>query len=166
MSRQWLIGKVPGFGDLPPKDRSALFNFVLIWTLFEAQIMNNRAQVDRIVAKVDEWHVSSDLNADIYDDVLAYFRKRYFKNGDFTGSFGALNLRPSDQPALVRAVVDGSDNDPRNRVLAILLIIWRYRNNLFHGEKWTYKMKGQRDNFTHASKALMQMIERHGNFSP
>ena len=36
------------------------------------------------------------------------------------------------------------------------------RNNLFHGAKWAYELRGQRDNFTHANCILMRMLDRHG----
>lgn len=34
------------------------------------------------------------------------------------------------------------------------------RNNLFHGLKWAYGMRGQRDNFIHASRVLMLATDR------
>jgi hypothetical protein len=59
------------------------------------------------------------------------FRQRYFVNGAFTHHFPHLRLRPADQSYLVRSVLDESNNDPRDRRLAVLMIVWRFRNNLF-----------------------------------
>jgi hypothetical protein len=36
------------------------------------------------------------------------------------------------------------------------------RNNLFHGAKWAYGLRDQRENFTHANTVLMRLLERHG----
>ncbi|MET4218881.1 hypothetical protein ABIB00_004102 [Bradyrhizobium sp. LB14.3] len=36
------------------------------------------------------------------------------------------------------------------------------RNNLFHGAKWAYGLRDQRENFTHANNVLMRLLERHG----
>lgn len=163
MSRQWLIAHVPGFSNLPTKDRSALMNFVFLWTLFEAQVMENRAQINRLVGKVDEWNVSGILHAGDFDRSLEYFRKRYYRDGAFTDNFFGLNLRPTDHPQLVRDVLSRVNENPRDRVLVAIIVIWRYRNNLFHGGKWSYRMIGQRQNFLHASDALMKVLERHGN---
>ena len=61
-------------------------------------------------------------------------------------------------------MVDGSDNDPRNCVAVVLIIIFRYRNNLFHGVKWQYMLAGQLHNFTAANRVLMKVLERHDTF--
>ncbi len=162
MSEQWLEARAPGFRDLPDPDRRAIFDFSFLWSLFEAQIMGNFARPDRIREKVDAWSAAGSLNAELYDVELAYFRNRYFAEDALTYHFAFLELRPSDHPDLVQAVIDGTNNDPRDRMLALLMIVWRLRNNLFHGAKWAYQLRDQRDNFTHANSVLMRLLERHG----
>ncbi len=66
---------------------------------------------------------------------------------------------------LVRAVISGSSNDPVARVTTVLIIILRYRNNLFHGVKWSYELAGQFENFTHANNALVTALDRHGQLN-
>ncbi|NIJ42075.1 hypothetical protein FHS78_002368 [Parvibaculum indicum] len=162
MSEQWLEARAPGFSDLPDPDRRAIFDFSFLWSLFEAQIMGNFARADRIRERVDEWSAAGSLNAELYNVELAYFRNRYFAENALTYHFAFLELRPSDHPDLVQAVIDGTNNDPRDRMLALLMIVWRLRNNLFHGAKWAYQLRDQRDNFTHANSVLMRLLERHG----
>ncbi len=150
---------------LPEDDRAAIFNFTFLWSLFEAQVMGNFARADRILAKVDEWREADMLDADQYDGELAYFRQRYFANGEFTHHFDHLHLRPADQPDILQSVLDGRNNDARDRLLTVLIIVWRFRNNLFHGEKWAYQLQGQLPNFTHANAVLMRLLERHGQLA-
>ncbi|MBP1872023.1 steroid 5-alpha reductase family enzyme [Ensifer adhaerens] len=69
------------------------------------------------------------------------------------------------KPAVVWLVLDGSDNDPRDWLLTALIIVWRFRNNLFHGEKWTHHLQDQRANFTHANGLMMSLLERHGQLA-
>ncbi|MGI6855160.1 hypothetical protein [Mesorhizobium sp. 1B3] len=76
-----------------------------------------------------------------------------------------LKLRPADHLDLVRSVLDGSNNDPHDRLLTVLMIVWRFRNNFFHGEKWAYRLQGQLQNFTHANAILMRLLERHGQLA-
>ena len=159
------IGKTPGFQALPEADRAAIFNFTFLWSLFEAQVMGNFARADLICAKADQWRAAVTLDADQYDAELAYFRERYFANGAFTHHFAHLHLRPADQPDLVRSVLDGTNNDPRDRLLTVLMIVWRFRNNLFHGEKWAYQLQGQLANFTRANAVLMRLLEQHGQLA-
>lgn len=162
VSKQWLEARAPGFSDLPDPDRLAIFDFAFLWSLFEAQVMDNFARADRIREKMDAWAAAGTLRADLYDAELAYFRNRYFADGKLTRHFPFLDLRPSDHPDLVQAVIEGANNDPRDRMLALLMIVWRLRNNLFHGAKWAYGLRDQHENFTHANQVLMRLLERHG----
>src|SRR5690348_54386 len=163
MIRKWLEDNAPGFRALPARDRRAIQDFVLVWTLFEARVMDGFARADRICARVEEWHQAGVLGEELYDAELAYFRRRYFARGEFTDHFHSLHLRPADQPGTVEGVISGANNGARDRVLTVLLIIWRFRNNLFHGAKWSYRLRGQRSNFTHACHVLMRVLERHGD---
>lgn len=164
-SEAWLEARAPGFKDLPEDDRRAVFDFAFLWSLFESEIMAANARVDRITEKVDVWATGDMLSADLYGAELAYFRDRYFANGELTYHYPFLDLRKSDHPDLVEAVIRGANNDPRDRVLALLMIVWRLRNNLFHGAKWAYQIRGQRENFTQANAILMRVLERHGQLA-
>jgi hypothetical protein len=122
MSMRWLWAKAPGFYALPEADRGAIFNFTFLWSLFEAQVMGNFARADLICTKVDEWRDAGTLDADQYAPERDYFRQRYFANGAFTHHFPHLNLRPADQPGIVQSVLDGNINDPRDRLLTVLMM--------------------------------------------
>src|SRR5690606_23256918 len=86
-----------------------------------------------------------------------------FADSALTHHFPFLALRPSDHPDLVQAVIEGANDDPRDRMLALLMIVWRLRNNLFHGAKCAYGLHDQRENFTHANSVLMRLLERHAD---
>ena len=164
-SEAWLEARAPGFQDLPDEDRRTIFDFAFLWSLFEAEIMGANASVDRITEKADAWVAADPLGADLYYTELAYFRDRYFANGELTYHYSFLNLRRSDHPELVEAVIRGVNNDPRDRMLALLIIVWRLRNNFFHGAKWAYQIKGQRENFIQANVVLMRVLECHGELA-
>ncbi|RDL46550.1 hypothetical protein BLJAPNOD_06744 [Ensifer sp. M14] len=68
------------------------------------------------------------------------------------------------KPAVIWLVCDGSDNDPRDWLLTVL--VWRFRNNLFHGDKWAYHLQDQLPNFTHANRVLLRLLERQGQLAP
>lgn len=159
---EWLRGKAPGFNHLSEDERRAISDFSLLWSLFESRILDTQGSAAAICKIVDAWQQAGTLDGSTFDPELAYFRQRYFADGDVTYHFDHLHLRKNDQEALVRAVISGSDNDARNRTVGILIIIFRYRNNLFHGVKWQYKLAGQFDNFNAANAVLMKVLERHG----
>jgi hypothetical protein len=165
MSIAWLRAKAPGFNNLSETECSAITDFSLLWSLFEARILDTNGSSNRIWTITGEWHRTGTLRAEVYDTELRYFRQRYFAGDNVTYHFYDLHLRENNRPALVRAVVDGTNNDPRDRVAAIFIIIFRYRNNLFHGIKWQDELAGQFDNFTHANNALMKALAQHGRLA-
>lgn len=95
-----------------------------------------------------------------YAECLAYFRNRYFQSGDFTPHYWQLNLRANDNVALVQQVLRGDNNDPADCISVALIVIYRFRNNLFHGQKWEYGLAGQLANFTHANNVLMSAYDQ------
>jgi hypothetical protein len=90
---------------------------------------------------------------------------RYVADGELTYHYPYSGLRKSDHPELVEAVIQGASNDPRDRMLALLIVVWRLRNNLFHGAKWAYQIRSQRENFHHANAVLMRVLERHSGLA-
>jgi hypothetical protein len=158
---EWLKTKAPGFNQLSEEELSAIADFTLLWTLFECRILNNRGNAKKICEAVEAWPNSETSDAIEFDAELQYFRNRYFANGTFTEHYGQLKFRPPDKEELVNAVISGKDADPVHILQAALIIVFRYRNNFFHGLKWQYELKGQLENFSNANSILKKVLERH-----
>jgi|SRR5208337_95651 len=150
---EWLNRNVPGFAELQLVERDAIANFSLLWSLFEARCLNENASSDAIQRLVTQWAADGRLDDAVFGEPLAYFRDRYFDNGEPTHHFDFLYLRRPDKPDLVKAVLRGEDNDPVNCATVVLIVVYRLRNNLFHGMKWAYGIRDQRSNFEQASNA-------------
>jgi hypothetical protein len=161
----FLRAKAPGFTQLTGEEQNAITDFSLLWSLFESRVLSSKGSTRTICAAVEDWHQKGVLDASLFDDELAYFKDRYHGNNAFTPRFEHLNLRPGDREPMVRAVLDGSDNDPQHRLATALIIVFRYRNNLFHGLKWQYELSGQLANFNAANAALMKALDRHGQLA-
>src|SRR5690606_37402507 len=99
------------------------------------------------------------LDPAAFSQTLDYFKDRYFQGGHFTHHFDSLKLRGNDSPDLVRAVLSGNNVDPVDSVVVLFIIIYRFRNNYFHGPKWAYNLQGQLRNFTVASNSLMTAMD-------
>ena len=135
--------------------------FSLLWSFFEARTLNTHASANAILSLTHEWASSDRLRFELFAESLAYFQTRYFQNGNSTNYFSGLNLRPNDNPALVSAVLKGENKNHSDSVAALLIVVFRLRNNLFHGVKWADGIRGQLANFTNANAALMAALETH-----
>ena len=77
----------------------------------------------------------------------------------------SLNLRRNDHPDLIKRMLLGKVERPSELLAAALIIVLRYRNNLFHGLKWAYGLRGQRQNFETAIALLIAVAEMRGSAS-
>jgi hypothetical protein len=157
----WLKQRASGFGDLSAQEKLAIMHFSFLWSFFEATALNTRASSRRIRKLVCGWAAQNRLDPVKFSKSLAYFKSRYLNGGEPTPHFQWLNLRKDDR-ALVEAVLSGENTDDAHCVAALLIVIYRLRNNLLHGVKWDYGIRDQLDNFTHANDAIMAALEIHG----
>jgi len=157
----WLRANAPGFDQLPEADREAIMHFSLLWSFFEARALGSAASANAIVALVQGWEDDGRLDVAPFDQSLSYFKDRYFQNGAATPNFQGLALRPNDNPATVEAVLKGENTSTRDCVAALLIVVYRLRNNLFHGVKWAYGIRDQLSNFNNANATIMAALEMH-----
>ena len=149
----------PGAAELSAEEYAALHEFTLLWTLFEAQVLDNGASVAKIIKKVQALP-SGSVAGDWFRDQLMYFADRYIEGGSTNYHFTQLHMRRNDRPALVKAVLKVENKEPSDQLIACLVIVYRFRNNFFHGLKWAYELKNQLDNFTHSSALLVESMKR------
>lgn len=162
----WCDRYAPGWQALTPEEREAITYFSFLWTMFEARVRGTRASANAIIEASHRWAGNGLLAADTFGQEIAYFRGRYVVGGKSIYHSNRLHLRPNDAPALVKEVLAGEDMKPEEIAAAVLIIVYRFRNNLFHGVKWSYELQGQLENFTHANSALIRAIELNENAEP
>ena len=155
----WLERHAPGFAALSAEERTLLMQFSLLWSLFEGEVLGAAANVDRIRSIAQRWNRLGGLNASTFAAEVDYFKERYFTENGFTDRFEHLHLERSGNPQVVRDALSGHDAVPVSIATALLIIVLRYRNNLFHGEKWAYQLRDQQQNFFHANAILMRAME-------
>jgi hypothetical protein len=89
------------------------------------QGLASNAKVPSILKKCTEWEEANRLSAPDFADCLNYFRGRYFKDGASTNFYEGLRLRPNDQQPLVRLVLSGENRNPRDKLAALFIIIYK-----------------------------------------
>ena len=153
-----------GYSSLCDEKRNAITNFLLLWSLFEAKALNEHGNANAIKETIKRWEENDLLPETIFRQEIAYFRNRYVADSNFTDHFSHLHLRKNDSPDLVKRALQNVGANPEMIAAAVLIIVFRLRNNLFHGVKWHYNLQNQSDNFRHANAALMEAITRHNDY--
>lgn len=159
---KWLDSHAPGFTQIKEDERQAILDFALLWSFFEARAMQTSGSSRRIRALANKWGASGLINVNDFAAPLAYFRQRYFNNGQPTVFYHGLQLRKNDFPSLVADVLRGDVTTPSDTLSALLIVVFRLRNNLFHGTKWAYGIQDQLTNFKYANAILMGALAING----
>jgi hypothetical protein len=156
---EWLNKTVPSFCSLSASERAAIKDFAVLWTIYEGRVLDTRGDVDKIKYTTKKLKSQGRLSL---DNPLRFairdFTRRYFDGFELTSAFHDLLLSSKDCP-YVENVLRDNTNDEVAILSAILIIIYRLRNNFFHGTKWSYEAIDQFDNFHNANKILMAVVD-------
>lgn len=145
-------------------------NFVFLWNLFETFACDRDANIGTIDKAVKNLNLIEPISSETYKPYVDYFSKRYFNpNGDTDLSVDGLGFKNRgkdlDAKKKVVAVLKREEADPEAVLKALLYILYRLRNNLFHGNKSVISLNTQVDNFIAANKILsiiMAAMKRNG----
>ncbi|NUA28671.1 hypothetical protein [Cupriavidus basilensis] len=160
-TNEWLTRKAPGFSDLSREEQEGIAHFAFLWSLFEGRVLQGEGNPRTLVELAEAMARDGRVDLTLFGAPLEHFRRRYWLDGSPTYFFAGLNFRRHDHRPLVESVLDGRIEGPGEVVAALLLIVYRLRNNLFHGAKWGYGIRDQLSNFQNANDVLMHVLECH-----
>ena len=156
---EWINGYLQHNGLIDREQVQCITSFSLLWNLFEGHYCNQRASIRAFEAMVTRIAEKGVLSPSRFDEHINYFKLRYISGEQLNTLFQGLCFRPNDRKDLVENVLLGKNNDIKDIVLSLIIIVYRLRNNLFHGIKSLHEINGQVDNFKNANGILMKVIE-------
>ncbi len=157
---QWLTKNMLGYSGLKQEEKNTIYHFTLLWTLIEAKVLDCSGNADKITESVKRLSITRLIQIENFSESKNYFFSRYITEGVCNDFFKKLNFRSNDKRKFVEDVLIGKMKKDEEILIALLIIVYRLRNNFFHGEKWAYEIEGQLDNFKYASKLLKYTIEQ------
>lgn len=163
----WLTQHIKNTQQLSQEAIDAVSDFTLMWALFEAsegQQLNN--MLGRIISFAER--VSDKVPTDLLVSQIDYWSQRYTRRNEKTGhfepsaSFRHLGFNEPQHADLVFDVLVGNTQSKTNQIEACLLIVYRYRNRLFHGMKDVTRLNEQVENLNQASTTLQLLMPYGG----
>ncbi len=131
-------------------------DFSLLWNVFESKVCGNHFSIP----VVDLCLAANNLQMEDFIRFLTYFQQRYIENGAINARYPFLNFQPNNREPFVRDVLLGNLVGTNERILAMIIIVYRFRNNLFHGVKQMHLINEQRENFEIANDFLMTFLNK------
>ena len=136
-------------------------NFVFIWNVFENQLFGREAHEDDLFNEppfslADE--ETEELFRQIYDRYIDKDDKERFSE-KFIGLFNEHGNRDHCE-TVKRIIVLGMKATVREKNLVCRMVLWRYRCNLFHGEKSAYYLLQDNSLFEPLNMYMIKMIDK------
>ncbi len=138
------------------EDLEPLKDFSILWSIFEFKLCDTRYSKVKIGKKLREMNLSKSTFKFFYD----YLKERYSGNG-FDLFEGLKFENPKDKSSVKDIIIDktfDSESD-YNIIFALMLVVYRFRNNFFHWSKAQDNFRDQINNFKHANSFLLILIE-------
>lgn len=157
----WIARNTIGGTLVTAEALRAVSNFTVMWNLFESGLCDANASVTAFKRAIGRNRSGSfsDASARTLQECLVFWRGRYRSTDGFLHAFEQLNFRRGDHRDRVEAVLAGTVADPKEELLALMIITYRLRNNLFHGLKSLEMLNRQVENLTNATRCMAAILE-------
>ena len=158
---RWLKNFSPEYRRLSSSERMAIRDFAILWSFFEGGCLGTHASYQTIKRAVDYWCEIGLVRPKLFEKSAVYFRDRYYSGGHPTDKFRGLRLGHGSQNVRdhIVSVFENRDATLEDETLMVFLVIYRFRNNLFHGVKGIYGFADQLPNFRIANGVLKQALK-------
>jgi hypothetical protein len=141
-------------------DYNHVKDFLLLWNLYESRLFQEKFTIDKADRLIEKRINQNRLNHRAFDYAFNYFQKRYTASGMITYPvFEHLNFRRNDREQYVQSTLLNNTPSLKDKILTSAIIIYRFRNNLFHGVKDITQINYQKSNFINANTFIMRMLE-------
>lgn len=140
------------------QSRRFLFEFAVIWNILEKKKMRNHASIEKVSRFVEKMQNIENINI---TEIFEYFKNRYTNNTDHLNLFKALRWidKEKDKKDETYRILTLENPIDKDKIKAILYIIFRLRNNLFHGEKSILTIDQQCETFNLVNSFLLDILE-------
>ncbi|MEZ6055459.1 MAG: hypothetical protein R3C01_02020 [Planctomycetaceae bacterium] len=127
--------------------------FIVLWNRLEARC-GNHLSLARLLSESKRVAGSANFNTLKYTPHIEFFKQRYTANPDFLqGLFRVGNGEAAVRQSVVN-LLSNAALTPQDQLQGVLMVPYRIRNNLFHGNKETSHLYSQIDLFEHVNEVL------------
>ncbi len=142
---------VPDLDQLTNEVIEQISNFNWLWPCFESTQCGGSANGSMLDAFSIKREALNLLNNSEYRCSIDYFRDRY-RDNDRLDHLAPIKYARNDRPVMEIGLSNGAEKTELSK--ALCRIVYRLRNNLFHGTKGSNGLANQHKNSIHANTLL------------
>jgi hypothetical protein len=158
-ARNWLSDHINAAKGITDSTWQIVDGFALLWFLFEERKCGtdaNKKVFEGLAQQFGKARLTEPMNS-----AFAFWVNRYCESGKTNALFDELFPEPSGKGETARILLDPRSTADR-RFFALLMIVYRLRNNLFHGSKAIGNLNAQVENLDMGSRTLAAVMEHFG----
>ena len=148
------------------KKLKPVFHFSLLWNLFEhTYFTDDNRLTNRSLLELVEQSFTNIPDGPL-QSTYNYFQNRYFQNGRESNKYEQLCLDKRTYNGIshfefCREVLLNNSSEKVNKLKCVFLIVYRFRNNLFHGRKQPSMLNTYEAPFNIINRFLMVFIKNY-----
>lgn len=146
------------YGEFDPNRINSILLFSYFWSVFENEICNKSAQIRNVVMYIESLK-DIDSKTDDMDRLWEYFKSRYVNGNVASEKFNDFVFNDDCIKSKVLEELIKDNSPLKNKMKTILRIVFRLRNNLFHGEKDISQLYEQNELFNNANEFLSILLD-------
>ncbi|WP_417737750.1 hypothetical protein [Rosistilla oblonga] len=126
--------------------------FVVLWNRLEVK-HGQHLNLARLERSAKSAVASTSFDISRYEPHVVFFQERYRNSQERLSGL----IRTGKEPVVKQRLDDlvaGNLKDANDILVAVLMVPYRIRNNLFHGRKDTFELYSQTELFTHVNEVL------------
>lgn len=135
----------------------AVRDFCLLWAVFEGSLFDGHWSVEsgrRVVGNLE----LGGIYGSQFRSAREYFRERYLTGENHEIHWDLLGVPITNRDYLKRCLRGQRVTQP-DEATSLLIIAWRLRANLFHGDEWRRGCQEPLLSFHHAGRTIMRVLE-------
>jgi len=146
------------YGEFDLKRIESILLFSYIWNLFEREICEKNALIKNVSQYIELLN-NIDSKTDDMDRLWKHFQSRYVSGGIATEKFNDFVFNDDCIKSIALTTLTNDNPSLKDKIETILRIVFRLRNNLFHGEKDVSKLYEQNELFSKANEFLSILLD-------
>lgn len=162
-TKDWIGRKIPGYSNTDLKNMDLMHNFSVVWSIFEGSRLDFYGNFKNICQylKNNEKYIN-DSSANKFKPMHEYFKDRYYSDENKFNILCGGIVSDSDMEFMLKTLK--SEFKPNKyTIMTLLMIVYRLRNNLFHGKKISNGLEDEWENFKNGTDIMIIAMDNFPN---